>query len=81
MNKLKAHFYNSYGLSGYSVVYIFIIGMWMLLTGVNSYTGWKCNNYEQVAGFEVKYVEWDACYIKGSDGRFVRYDSYYKDIK
>lgn len=59
---------------------IIVLVVALMFVGGNSYTKWQCNNYKEVTGFEVKYIDFDACYIKGSDGVFVRYDSKYKNI-
>lgn len=81
MCSLKLHFYNCYGLTGYSVVYLALLFLVLMFKGVNSYREYQCDNYELVTGFTVKYINWDACYIKDSSGRYIRYDHHYKDIK
>ncbi len=78
---MKRHFVDGYGLTGYSVIYLLVAALVLLLSGANKYGRWQCSNYEQVTGFEVKYIEWDSCYIKGSDDVFIRYDKNYKSVK
>jgi len=82
INKIKKHFYSRiFGLSGWSVIYLTVIGLYLLGLGVNKHERWSCANYEAVTGFETKYIEWEYCYIKGSDGVFIRYDEKYKSVK
>lgn len=78
---MKKHFIDKYGLTGYSIIYLCVIGITLLCFGINKYERWLCGNYAQVTGFETKYINWDSCYIKGSDNVFIRYDEKYKSVE
>ena len=80
LNKIKSHFFVYGGLSGNSLIYMVVIIIYLLFAGVNKYERWSCGNYEMVTGFESKYIEWEHCYIKGSDGVFIRYDEKHKSV-
>lgn len=77
--KIKNHFLNSYGLTGYSIIYSVIIFIILLFISLNKYTEWQCKNYQEVTGRESIYISFDACYVKNKDGELIRYDSYYKE--
>lgn len=78
--KVKKMFFDDYGLTGIGILCAAILGIGFLFVIANSHIKWQCSNYEEITGFESKYVNYDACYIKGSDGIFIRYDSKYKTI-
>lgn len=40
---------------------------------------YQCNNYQDITGRESKWVFIDACYVKGDGGKWIRYDSAYKE--
>lgn len=75
------YFYDNYGVTWLSFLIIAIVGLILMIISINSYTRWQCNNYEIVTGFEVKYIDYDECYIKNTDGIFIRYDAKYKSVK
>jgi hypothetical protein len=81
LNKIKKHFVNGWGITGYSMIYIASIAFLLMMTGANKYSRWQCSNYTEATGFESKYIEWDSCFIKGSDGVFIRYDDKYKSVE
>lgn len=81
LNKIKNHFVNEWGVTGYLVIYICLIFFILLALGANKYSRWQCSNYTEATGFESKYIEWDSCFIKGSDGVFIRYDDKYKIVE
>jgi len=74
------YFYDGRDITGLGFTCGILLILVFCVVGGNSYTKWKCNNFEEVTGFEVKYISFDACYVKGSDGVFIRYDSKYKSI-
>jgi hypothetical protein len=78
---MKEHFVNIYGLTGYSIAYICIVSIVLIFLGADEYNEWLCDNYEQVTGFDSKYINWDGCYVKDSDNVFIRYDQKYKSVK
>ena len=78
---MKRHFIDELGLTFYSMFYAFVICAILLLVVENKYKRFLCKNYEEVTGFKVRYIDWDACYIKGGDGIFIRYDKKYKSVK
>ena len=78
---MEEHFFNGYGdLSYWSLFYIGVICVGLTFAGENQYEKWLCGNYEQVTGFQTKYINFDSCYIKGGDGVFIRYDDKYKSV-
>ena len=81
MNKIINHFYDDCELTANSLMYMIIIMLLLIAVGFDRYYSWQCDNYQEVTGFESMYVEWDACFIKGSDGVFVKYDDKYKGVK
>lgn len=48
-----------------------IIGIFVI---ANEYSEYLCSNYQKVTGVETTFMSFDACYIKGDNGRFERYD-------
>ena len=49
-----------------------------LVEGTNSHTQWQCDNYAEMTQQDTKFIRYDACYVKGLDGKFKRYDSKYR---
>jgi len=43
--------------------------------GANAYIRYQCEKYAQITGKDTRYVEFDSCYIKTSEG-FQRWDEY-----
>jgi hypothetical protein len=80
IKKVKKVFFDDWGLTGIGMLCAALLGVLLLAGVANSYTGWKCSNYEKVTGFETKYISFDACYVKGSNDIFMRYDSNYKTV-
>ena len=42
---------------------------------LNWHGKYQCDSYEELAGIETQYNNWDSCYIK-IEGRFYRWDEY-----
>lgn len=58
-----------------------IVGLFVILSLTigslvvsNAYVSYTCSSYQKVTGVETTFVQFDACYIKGDNGRFERYD-------
>lgn len=45
-----------------------------ILVAADEYVSYTCSSYQKVTGVETTFVQFDACYIKGDNGRFERYD-------
>ena len=59
----------------------FTAGALVIIFGVEYQREYRCDSYQEVTGFKTKYVSFDGCYVKGSNGVFVRYDNKFKKIK
>jgi len=79
-DKIISVFFDNLGITFIGMATLMVFLLTFSIAGLNKYSKWQCNNYETMTGFESKYVEWDACYIKGSDSIFIRYDSNYKSV-
>ena len=71
---VKNHFWDRYGLTLFGLICIWCI----VISGAVKWSEWSCDNYQKITGFESKFIAFDACYVKNEDGRFIRYDAYYK---
>lgn len=54
---------------------LIIVLICTFVLGMNEYVSWSCSSYQKTTGTESKYVDFDACYVMGEDGKFKRYDS------
>ena len=77
--KMKNHFLDYYGLTGYSIFYITAIVAALLVVGINALESWRCDNYQEVTGRESRYIDYDSCYVKNDHSKWVRYDSNFND--
>ncbi len=81
MKKFKEHFVDYWGLTGYSFTYIGVIALAILIWSAISLRERSCSNYAELNNLEYTYIVFDACYIKNSDGLFIRDDGNYKSVK
>ena len=85
MSSIKNHVWDWSGLTGYGLIYliiiVIIIVIYLMVIGVNALSDRSCRLHSEITGLETVYTPYDACFVKNSEGRFVRYDSNYKDVK
>jgi hypothetical protein len=57
----------------------FVLGVTLLVGGIaagsNTYTKYRCNQYERITGAPTKYSNFDTCYVK-VDNTWQRWDEY-----
>ena len=58
------------------IIISFFVAMFILF---DSYAEYRCENYEEITGRKSKWVFMDACYVKTSEGKWIRYDTSHKD--
>ena len=75
---VKNHICDSWGITGFGLIYLFILIVSISIFAAIKWSEWSCDNYQKITGFESKFIAFDACYVKNEDGRFIRYDAYYK---
>lgn len=75
---VKNHIWDSWGITGFGLIYSFLVIVSLFIFAAIKWSEWSCDNYQEVTGFESKFIAFDACYVKNKNGIFIRYDSYYK---
>ena len=51
-----------------------------LIIGSNTFTRYRCNQYERLTGTRTEFSEFDICYIELED-KMVRWDEYLERVK
>jgi hypothetical protein len=75
---VKNHFWDRDGLTFFGLICVWLLISGIVISGVVKWSEWSCDNYQKITGLESRFIAFDACYVKNEDGRFIRYDAYYK---
>lgn len=59
-------------------VCVVVIGLFIY--GIDAYSEWQCDNYNELTGRDTKYINFDVCYVNVND-EWVRYDSNYRRVE
>lgn len=62
------------GLTFFGFVSAIILAIASAGFAIDKVVQWQCHNYQEMTGKEVKYINFDACYVNTGSG-WVRYDS------
>ena len=80
MKEFFSWFYDdNWGVTGLGFSLILITFLCLIFILADALTARSCSNYKEATGRDSKYIHFDACFVKSESGKWVRYDSNYKD--
>ena len=72
IKSVREHFVDYHGLTPASFIYLGLSGLFFIALILLRLNEVPYNNYEKMTGFGTEYITFDACYVKNSEGRFIR---------